>query len=231
MNTPVYESSNPLTLVGGGDCTNLDLELARSIAPVCVAADSGADHALQAGLEPVAVIGDMDSISDRARVQIPADRMHHIAEQDSTDFDKTLRNCVAPLVIAVGFSGGRVDHTLAALHTLVTHSDRLVIILSAEDITFVCPPRMSLPLESGTRFSLFPMGPVEGSSQGLHWPIDGLAFAPGMQSGTSNLATGPVSLSVTSPNMLCILPRASILPVASVFLELPASARWPARAR
>ncbi len=58
----------------------------------------------------------------------------------------------------------------------------------------------------GTRVSLYPMGPARGSSQGLEWPIDGIDFAPGQRVGTSNRATGLVSLRVQGP-MLLMLPR------------------------
>lgn len=228
MNFPIIDTPHPLTLIGGGACTDADLAAARSLAPTCVAADGGADRALQAGILPAAVIGDMDSISDQARAQIPDDRLHHIAEQDSTDFDKSLRSIATPLVIAVGFTGGCIDHTLAAFHTLVVRSHRPVIILGGDDIVFLCPRHMTLPVVAGTRVSLFPMGPVTGTSHGLKWPIDGLDFAPGIKSGTSNRATGDITIDVSAPRMLCILPRALMPPVASMFLERPVFARWPA---
>jgi thiamine pyrophosphokinase len=200
------------------------------MAPTCVAADGGADLALQAGVDLVAVIGDMDSISPEARAQIPSDRLHRIAEQDSTDFDKALRNVSAPLVIAIGFTGGQADHALAALHTLVVRCHRQVILLGAQDILFLCPPRLSLMLQEGTRVSLFPLGPVRGTSTGLKWPIDGIDFAPGQRSGTSNCALGDVVLTVEKPHMLCILPRGLIQQVASALQALEASGQWPARA-
>jgi thiamine pyrophosphokinase len=39
---------------------------------------------------PEAVIGDFDSIRPAARTALPPDRLHPIAEQDTTDFDKAL---------------------------------------------------------------------------------------------------------------------------------------------
>ncbi|HLQ20104.1 MAG TPA: thiamine pyrophosphokinase, partial [Tabrizicola sp.] len=57
-----------------------------SRAPLVVAADSGADRLLRFGQLPEAVIGDMDSISDRARMQIPPERQYLVAEQVTTDF-------------------------------------------------------------------------------------------------------------------------------------------------
>ena len=71
------------------------------------------------------------------------------------------------------------------------------------------PPRLTLPLMPGTRVSLYPMGPARGTSQGLEWPIDGILFAPGGRVGTSNRATGLVSLRMEGP-MLVMLPRSCL---------------------
>lgn len=230
MNNKIVDKLNPVTLVGGGAVGEGDLQAALALAPTCVAADSGADTVLAAGIELAAVIGDMDSISAEAQSLLPADIQHKIPEQMSTDFDKALRNISAPLVIAVGFCGLRIDHQLAALHTLVMRPDVPCLMLGAEDIIFVCPHQFDLPMAAGTRVSLFPMGPVMGRSTGLEWPIDGLEFAPDGVSGTSNRATGDLHIEVDQPAMLCILPRGLMAAVAESLVALPASARWPARA-
>lgn len=231
MKNSFLDILEPLTIIGGGDCTVEDIKLARTIAPTCVAADGGAHIALSSGMPLAAVIGDMDSISDDARAQIPADRFHYIAEQDSTDFDKVLRHVSTPLAIGVGFSGGQVDHALAALHTLVVYAHQRIILLCEQDIVFLCPPEMALSLDAGTRVSLFPLGPVRGASTGLKWPIDGIDFAPGHRSGTSNRANGDVTLTLDRPNMLCILPRGLIQQVGSLLAGPQAPAQWPVRAR
>lgn len=230
MNSKIVDKLNPVTLVGGGAVGEGDLQAALALAPTCVAADSGADTVLAAGIELAAVIGDMDSISAEAQSRLPADIQHKIPEQMSTDFDKALRNISAPLVIAVGFCGLRIDHQLAALHTLVMRPDVPCLMLGAEDIIFVCPRQFDLPMAAGTRVSLFPMGPVMGRSTGLEWPIDDLEFAPDGMSGTSNRATGDLHIEVDQPAMLCILPRSLMAAVAESLAALPASARWPARA-
>lgn len=195
-----------VTVIGGGMVTPADLSVALSVAPLLVAADGGADRALALGHAPDWVIGDLDSISDPARRSVPAARVLEVAEQDSTDFAKCLRRIDAPLVMAVGFAGLRLDHTLAALTVMVQPGVPRVVMLASDDVIVLCPPRLTLPLMPGTRVSLYPMGPARGSSQGLEWPIDGIDFAPGQRVGTSNRATGLVSLRVQGP-MLLMLPR------------------------
>ena len=213
METLIVQSDEPVTLVGGGPVGGEDLETALGHAPVLVAADAGAGHALRAGHDPVAVIGDMDSLTDADRARIPADRLFLIREQETIDFDKALRHVAAPLVLAVGFLGGRVDLQLAAFNTLLRHKDRRVVLLGERELIFHAPPRLELGLQGGETVSLFPMRPLsEGRSSGLEWPIDGLRLSPDGRIGTSNRARGPVRIEPGGDGLLVILPR-SVLPL------------------
>lgn len=205
----ILDSPRAVTLIGGAPVSRADLDAALALAPIVAAADSGADTALGFGLVPQAVWGDFDSISDRARQAIPAENLHRIAEQDSTDFEKCLARIRAPLVIGLGFSGARQDHFLAALSTLARRIGPPVILLAGDDIITLAPPQIALDLAPDTRLSLFPMGAASGRATGLQWPIDGLDFAPDGRVGTSNRATGPVTLRIDGP-MLLILPRAQL---------------------
>lgn len=207
MEGGIVQSDRAVTLVGGGDLRRARLRQALRLAPVLVAADGGANVAAAMGLLPEAVIGDLDSIRPEVRTSLPQARVIHVTEQETTDFEKCLTRTEAPFRLAVGFTGARSDHALAVCNALVRHPDRLCLVLSETDVTFVAPPRLHLPLASGTRVSLFPMGAVQATSRGLRWRVDGIAFAPDGAIGTSNEATGPVTLETSAPRMLVILPR------------------------
>lgn len=220
----IVRRSKIVTLVGAGLATADEISRGVALSDALVAADGGALHCQAAGLMPDAVIGDMDSLENLEGVA--SELFHPIEEQDSTDFDKALRNIDAPLVLGVGFTGARLDHQLAVYNVLVRHPDRPCIILSDTDIAFLCPPVLRLDLSEGTRVSLFPMGLVEGASHGLKWPINGLTFTPDGRIGTSNEATGEIEITVTGPKMLVILPKAELECAAEVLLS--SHARWPA---
>lgn len=210
MKQVIVQSSEPITLIGGGKTGENDLNHAMAWAPRLVAADGGAQRALKSGAMPEAVIGDMDSLSDAARARIPAERLFPIAEQDSTDFDKALSHIEAPLVIGVGFLGARLDHQLAAFNTLVRLADRRCVLIGERELVFHAPAELSLDLGAGDVVSLFPMRNISGRSDGLEWPIDGLAFAPDGRVGTSNRAQGPVRLEMDGPGMLVMVSRAAL---------------------
>lgn len=222
MNAPIVQSTQGVTLAGGGPFSARDLKLALARAPVAVAADSGADRLLRFGVAPQAVIGDMDSISDRARTEIPVERQHFVAEQATTDFDKALRLIAAPLVLALGFAGARLDHGLAAMSTLIARAERRCILIGPRDLAFAAPLRLELALREGDPVSLFPMAPVTGRSEGLEWPIAGISFAPDGMIGTSNRALARrVALEFDGRGMLVILPRRRLDAAIRALLAAP----------
>ena len=225
----IVRDKGPVTLLGGGEAFEGDLKAALALAPTCVAADSGAALAVAAGVPLAAVIGDFDSTPTEVLAQIPAERRHRIDEQESTDFEKALTRIDTPLILGVGFTGARLDHQLAAFNTLAAHPHRSCILLGAQEIVLLAPPRITLPTAAGDVVSLMPLGPVQGRSVGLEWPIDGLNFAPGGRIGTSNRATGPVALEMAGPEMLLILPRSLVAPLVAQLLR-PEHTPWPARA-
>lgn len=223
----VLTTPHPIGLVGGAALMPTDWAELRRYCGTFVAADSGADAFLDHDIAPAAVIGDLDSISLRAKETF-ADKLHLLLEQETTDFAKTLRSVAAPWVLAAGVSGGRFDHTMAAMHTLTLYPDRPCVILGRESLVLLCPPSFDLNVTKGCDLGLFPLGRCTIQSNGLEWPTEGLTFSPTGTIGTSNRVTGRVHLAPSDPVVLLILPRAVLPAVAEALATTP---RWPARAR
>lgn len=207
----------PVTLVGGGTVARAMLDEARAHAPELVAADRGADRLAAWGIEPAAVIGDMDSIADPGRWCAAPTRFVHLPEQETTDFEKCLYATEAPFYLGVGFTGGRVDHVLAVLHAMLVRPEKTVVLVGEEDVIALVPPGrpLALAVERGARVSLFPLRPVTGTrSLGLTWSVEGLRLAPGTRVGTSNIATGErVEVGFDGPGALILLGRQYLGPL------------------
>lgn len=191
LEASLYRAEGPVLLVGGGP---VDAPLMKRLAvdrPL-VAADSGANTALAAGLVPTLVLGDLDSIEDVEAVRQQT-QVVHLPDQDTTDLEKSLAYVDAPAIIGLGFLGARFDHSLAALHALSVCTKRREILLIGEsDLVlrvrgdFVC----DLPL--GMRFSVWPLvSQAFRRSVGLRYPLDGLVMASGSMVGTSNETSAP----------------------------------------
>ncbi len=206
-----------MTLLGGGDVNHSILRDCLKLAPRLVAVDGAAETALAAHLRPDAVVGDLDSLTPETRAALEPDCIVETPDQNRTDFDKAMEWAFevagAPLVLGVGFMGGRLDHELACYNALVRSAGNCVLV-GEEDLCFHVPERIDLSLPPGTRLSLFPMAEVTGECTGLRWPVAGLTLAPWGRVGTSNTVTdAEVSLRFDRPGMLVILPRAHLASV------------------
>ena len=198
----------PVALVGGGAADETAFELSQKRAKFFVGADGGGDEILRFGRVPDAVIGDLDSFSQAGRGAIPSDRLIKVTEQDSTDFEKALTRIDAPLILATGFSGARLDHELAVLHVLVRVPWQKVIVIGEQDLVLHLPHRLEIALPERTRVSLFPFDTVTLGLSGLEWSFDEIELHPARRIGTSNRALGgPVRLQSDRPGCLLILPR------------------------
>lgn len=212
----VFESA--VTLLGGGDFNERDLQTAMTWAPALVCADGAANILPELGLTPRLIVGDLDSISLTVRHRF-RDRLHRIPDQDITDFDKCLSVIVAPMIICVGFSGGRLDHELSTLSSLAAFRGRPVIMLARTQVCFRLPERLRLPLAVGTTVSVFPFTPSQARSRGLQWPLDGLVLSPSGLRGTSNRSISEVvDVEAERGDMLMILPRSELESVLCALL-------------
>jgi thiamine pyrophosphokinase len=172
-----------------------------------IAADGGANFLRERSLIPNAIIGDMDSLEDRAFFEDKCDVIE-IEEQDSTDLEKCLMRVEAPLFLALGFLGKRFDHTLEVLHVLRKFADKKILFFSKEDVIFLLPRNWKLQLPLATRVSFYPLGACKVlASGGFKYPLDGLCFEQGLQIGTSNVTLSEdIFLQCDRQEMIGILP-------------------------
>ncbi|HET6487153.1 MAG TPA: thiamine diphosphokinase [Spirochaetia bacterium] len=202
-----------LLFVGGEGPGREVLSRCAREAALSVAADSGLELALSAGIEPDLVVGDMDSLTDLTLLQrFPPDRVVRLPrDKDDTDTEvglQTLLDRGADEVTIVGGGGGRMDHLLGIVSLFqrgrpprrwLTHRDEIILV--DRDASF----------EGwiGSTVSVFPVGEraARMRSTGLRWPLDGLVFEKG-RVGISNIVTqDPFLLSVADGKLLVIRSR------------------------
>ncbi|MBO9589792.1 thiamine diphosphokinase [Devosia sp.] len=181
----------PLAIVGGG---TVDGALLRELAEKGVAmvgADGGADTIDAAGLLPDAVIGDLDSLTNRTAWESRT-RVIHIPEQITTDFQKALYSTEAPVTLALGMTGKRLDHTLAALSAVLQYApSRRIMLVDEVDVALAVTGCIAFDAGKRERVSIHPLLPIRfRRSSGLFYPMNGLLLEPGGLIGTSNEGTG-----------------------------------------
>ncbi|MEZ5255801.1 MAG: thiamine diphosphokinase [Ilumatobacteraceae bacterium] len=108
----------------GGDAPSRAVIDALPDADLVVAADSGYDHAVAAGVDVDVLVGDLDSISQDGRRRATADGIRierHRPDKDETDTELALRAAMddgCRRIVGVSAVGDRIDHFLATVRGL-----------------------------------------------------------------------------------------------------------------
>lgn len=182
-----------------------------------IAADSGLDHALAAGLEPHELVGDLDSVSaaGRAWAQEHCAVSPHPADKDATDTELALARAAdldPDRLVLISGGGDRLDHTLAVLGALGSIDLTSVPVVEAvwgrQRLRVLHGPgRVRLPLAVGSTVSLLSLhGPATGVTvSGTRWELDDATLDPLAGRGVSNeVLTSPVEIRLTA-GILCII--------------------------
>lgn len=191
MADPIRASyQTPILLVGGGDIAWDVFDTIQNCNYPIIAVDAGARHLLDRNITPDLVIGDLDSF-DAEKHPIQNTKIIQVPEQDTTDFEKALYSIEAPLYLAFGFWGKRLDHSLAALHVLTKYrSSKQTLLIDSVDLLFnpQGPFHLSCPIK--TRISVVPFDTVAfENSKGLKYSLNGLTMKTGTAGGFSNEST------------------------------------------
>ncbi len=180
---------NKCIIVGAGECSikKLQERLVVREGDLCIAADGGVEHLLQAGKTPHIVLGDMDSLK---QYEIPV-------EKDDTDMLAAIKKG-----LTLGFRsfefygalGGRIDHTIANLQCLLylmNRGARGVIIGNDTRILLMRNEKTMFPsnaYQKGQIISVFAFGQdAYGVSEtGLKYTLDNVILQQEFPVGISN---------------------------------------------
>jgi thiamine pyrophosphokinase len=184
-----------LVIGGAGPSADVLRDEARRM-DLIVAADSGLDLAISAGLTPGIVVGDMDSLSDVSLLdRFPPDAVLRFpADKDETDTEiglRVMRERGCTEVTLAGGGGGRIDHLLGIAALFEREMPPAAWLTDREEIFLVEGEREFAGWE-GSTVSVFPVGASASrmTSTGLQWSLEGLEFRRGF-AGISNRVTGP----------------------------------------
>lgn len=147
----------------------------------------------EAGMEPEAVVGDLDSI-DPGLAEKYSDRLYRSDDQETNDLTKAviwaINNRYDDLVI-VGATGRREDHTIGNISLLAEYASEASVLMVTDTGVFTpITGSRSLGSFAGQQVSLFSVNPeTEISSSGLKYELSRLKLRNWWR-GTLNEATG-----------------------------------------
>jgi thiamine pyrophosphokinase len=187
---------------------------------VVIAADSGAEHALELGLRVDLVVGDLDSVSEgtlAAVEQAGARVERHPVAKGATDLELALAAALAlepERILVLGGAVGRLDHLFGELLLLAADAYAGVRVdaqLGDATVHVVRGARV-LAGEPGELISLFAVhGPATGVvTDGLVYRLRGETLEAGSSRGLSNaFATSEARVSLERGVLLAVRPSSS----------------------
>ena len=176
-----------------------------------IAADAGYERALQAGVEPDLALGDYDSSP------VPKDAKEVIclpAEKDDTDTCFAVKKALEAgcrEIVLLGALGGRLDHTMANLQTLIFLQQQGVSAMAVEqgqEITVLGEGTHYISARPGWYLSLFSCGEqAQGVTlRGVKYPLQNADITYLWPVGVSNeFAAERAEITVSKGKLYCML--------------------------
>ena len=210
--------SQVVVVIGGGPLSSRAVTDVLPDATI-IAADSGLDHAVAAGLRPTVLVGDLDSISAHGKMWAYAHELEidqHPVDKGSTDTELALVRAVATeadSLLVFGAAGDRFDHalgTIAALgNPVLAQFETIRLALDDTTVHVLHPGRsVSVDLPQGSSFSLLALhGPCRGVDvTGARWPLTDASFEPSSTLGISNETTDLLHVAVSDGILTLVVP-------------------------
>jgi thiamine pyrophosphokinase len=140
-----------------------------------ICCDGSTENLILAGMEPDAIIGDMDSLNEELATRF-ADRIYKDDNQDTNDLTKVVEWCREngfKDILIVGGTGKREDHTLGNISLLTEYAADMNVMM-VTDTGIFRPLLASASFSSfpGQQISIFSINPdTEVTSHGLKYPL------------------------------------------------------------
>lgn len=142
-----------------------------------ICCDGSTGNLVDFGLEPDAIVGDMDSLDSNLFPKF-ADRIHADDDQETNDLTKAVKWCIKMGlrdIVIVGATGKREDHTIGNISLLAEYAREADVIMVTDTGIFK-PYAQSSEIQSfpGQQVSIFSINPLTLiTSEGLKYPLAG----------------------------------------------------------
>jgi len=199
-----------ILIIGNGTITNKDFVNTYVIeSDIIIAADGGANHCLAFDIQPHHVIGDFDSITQKAKNKF-SDILQKDDSQQSTDMMKALKLAIklhATHITILGGIGKRLDHTLANLLLLATMPIYTELVDESTTSIVISKPYTFLG-KKGDIISIFALTNVTSLSyKGLKYKVTNKNVSAGWIGSSNEFSENKATISLKSGKVLVIRPR------------------------
>lgn len=187
-----------------------------------IGCDGGTQHAINLGLAPHVILGDMDSISGKLKKELEDKKVKFIkfpTKKDNTDAELALVYAIKQgcnEIILTGILGTRIDHLLATFHMLANPKFKNIqirIIEGNQDIYTVWK-KIKLTGKKGDTVSLIQLNNnVTGATtKNLEYPLQDETLKIYETRGVSNVMTKKQAEIFVKKGALLVVHQQSVLP-------------------
>lgn len=201
------------TLLLAGDLAITDRLAAQVAGTRVIAADGGMRHAAALGLTPELWVGDFDSAPDALLSEWQGiERQPYPRAKNATDgeiaVDTALARGATSLVIAGALGGERTDHAVMHLLLALSLTERgipTLLTTGEEEARAHLGGQMQIDLPKGALFSILPFSALSGLTiEGARYPLDRAEIEASSSRTVSNVAEGPVTITLQSGRAMVI---------------------------
>lgn len=201
------------TILLAGDLAITDRLTAQVVGTRVIAADGGMRHAQALSVTPELWVGDFDSAPDALLDQWQGiERQPYPRAKNATDgeiaVDTALARGATALVIAGALGGERTDHAVMHLLLALSLTERGVPTLlttGEEEAQALLGGTLQFDLPKGALFSILPFSALSGLTiEGARYPLDRAKIDAGSSRTVSNVAEGPVTITLQSGRAMVI---------------------------
>ena len=158
-----------------------------------LAADGAAIQLLKMGIEPDAVVGDLDSLKNQGYdKKIAKDKIVYLPDQNSNDFEKVINYAIEQKfnnLLIIGIHGGELEHTLNNWSVFIKYSQKLNLYIFDENRFGIAVfDSIKLQVDKNEIISLIPQPEVKLTTNGLRWELNKQVLKLGTKEGARNQA-------------------------------------------
>jgi thiamine pyrophosphokinase len=162
---------------------------------ILISADGASNTLYRLNIIPDYIIGDLDSISEKALNYFKRKKVHieKISEQEHNDLEKSINFAISKgikEILVIGFAGKKIDHTLNNFSVLERNYKRGAIrFIDKRFEIFFIDKEAKFDYRKGVNLSLFGMPKAEGiETHGLKYELNKEKLEFGIREGALNLA-------------------------------------------
>jgi thiamine pyrophosphokinase len=163
--------------------------------PILISADGASNILYRLNIIPNHIIGDLDSISEKALNYFRSKKVHieKISEQEHNDLDKCINFAISKGIkdiLVIGFAGKRIDHTLNNFSVLKrNYKRRMIRFIDERFEIFFIDKDTAFDYKRGAGLSLLGMPKAEGiETYGLKYLLNKEKLEFGVREGALNQA-------------------------------------------